>query len=84
MISFINILILFIIIILFFIPASNKRNLSNISLGASFLLFIVSLFLLSIPMSSAIYVKSGVINIINFPYFVINYSYMLDNILFFI
>jgi NADH-quinone oxidoreductase subunit M len=75
----INTLILFIIIIILLIPATNSAYLRDISLAASFVLFIVSLCLLYIPMS-AIYVDTGMINIINFPYFAINFSYMLDNI----
>jgi NADH-quinone oxidoreductase subunit M len=80
MILFINSLVLLIIIILFILPANKKSYLSNFALAGAFSLFIASLVFLSIPMASSIYVISGSFNLITFPSFVINYSYMLDNI----
>jgi proton-translocating NADH-quinone oxidoreductase chain M len=80
MILLINSLVLIIIIILFVLPANKKVYLSNFALASAFTLFIASLLFLSIPMASSIYVATGSFNLATFPSFVINYSYMLDNI----
>jgi NADH-quinone oxidoreductase subunit M len=80
MILLLNSLIVFFIIILLVIPAEKSLYLHNISLLGAFIVFIASLVLLYIPMSLSIFTITGSFVLLSFPSFVINYSYMLDNI----
>nr|ADZ99038.1 NADH dehydrogenase subunit 4 [Physarum polycephalum] len=73
-----NCLIIFTIISLFIIPANKTIMLHNYSLAASFIIFITSIGLLQIPLSTSIYINTNSFVLMSFPSFVITYSYMLD------
>jgi len=80
MILCLNLLFLSFIIILLFTPAYNKKLLNDISLGGSFVIFIISLFLLNLPLSSSLSPNTYSIPLISFPSFSITYSSVIDNL----
>jgi len=80
MVFFLSSLIVAIIVILLFTPATFTKYLHRIALVGAFSLFVASLVLLTIPFSKPIFIIAHSYTLFFFPGFVVTYSYMIDNI----